>query len=235
MKKLYTILLAVLLAAMLGVGIWSLVDTDPTGSVSEKRTFQKPQFSVQALLDGTYIPALETYYSDTFPGRETLLEVNRTLNRFYYYSGSGESGVLLVNQTNSAAQGGERLDTVQQQNQPDAQEPDQTPEQNTPASDETPAQQTPEQTLDETPDTRPETPDEPPAPETDPELNAPDESEASYAGAVVVVGGIAGAQGEAGAALGVQRHVFGPDRLIASGALALERPAEGRIGMPGEA
>ena len=97
MKKLYTILLAVLLAAMLGVGIWSLADTDPTGSVSEKRTFQKPQFSVQALLDGTYIPALETYYSDTFPGRETLLEVNRTLNRFYYYSGSGESGVLLVN------------------------------------------------------------------------------------------------------------------------------------------
>ena len=75
MKKLYTILLAVLLAAMLGVGIWSLADTDPTGSVSEKRTFQKPQFSVQALLDGTYIPALETYYSDTFPGRETLLEV----------------------------------------------------------------------------------------------------------------------------------------------------------------
>ena len=112
MKKLYTILLAVLLAAMLGVGIWSLADTDPTGSVSEKRTFQKPQFSVQALLDGTYIPALETYYSDTFPGRETLLEVNRTLNRFYYYSGSGESGVLLVNQTDSAAQGGERLDAV---------------------------------------------------------------------------------------------------------------------------
>ena len=85
MKKLYTILLAVLLAAMLGVGIWSLADTDPTGSVSEKRTFQKPQFSVQALLDGTYIPALETYYSDTFPGRETLLNVNRMLNRFYYY------------------------------------------------------------------------------------------------------------------------------------------------------
>ena len=51
-------------------------------------------------------------------------------------------------------------------------------------------------------------------------------------GAVVVVGGIAGAQGEAGAPLGVQRHVLGPDRLIASGALALERPAEGRIGMP---
>ena len=82
MKKLYTILLAVLLAAMLGVGIWSLADTDPTGSASEKRTFQKPQFSVQALLDGTYIPALETYYSDTFPGRETLLEVNRTLTGF---------------------------------------------------------------------------------------------------------------------------------------------------------
>ena len=50
MKKLYTILLAVLLAAMLGVGIWSLADTDPTGSVSEKRTFQKPHPSDAGVL-----------------------------------------------------------------------------------------------------------------------------------------------------------------------------------------
>ena len=103
MKKLYTAFLLVLLAALLGVGIYSLADQDAAGSASEKREFVKPEFSVRALLDGTYIPALEQYYSDTFPGRETLLNANRTLNKFYYYSGSGEDSVLIVNQTDAAA------------------------------------------------------------------------------------------------------------------------------------
>ena len=105
MKKLYTAFLLVLLAALLGVGIYSLADQDAAGSASEKREFVKPEFSVRALLDGTYIPALEQYYSDTFPGRETLLNANRTLNKFYYYSGSGEDSVLIVNQTDAAAVG----------------------------------------------------------------------------------------------------------------------------------
>ena len=113
MKKLYTVFLLVLLAALLGVGIYSLADQDAAGSASEKREFVRPEFSVRALLDGTYIPALEQYYSDTFPGRETLLNANRTLNKFYYYSGSGEDSVLIVNQTDAAAHGGEALDAVQ--------------------------------------------------------------------------------------------------------------------------
>ena len=119
MKKLYTAFLLVLLAALLGVGIYSLADQDAAGSASEKREFVKPEFSVRALLDGTYIPALEQYYSDTFPGRETLLNANRTLNKFYYYSGSGEDSVLIVNQTDAAAHGGEALDAVQKANQTD--------------------------------------------------------------------------------------------------------------------
>ena len=116
MKKLYTVFLLVLLAALLGVGIYSLADQDAAGSASEKREFVRPEFSVRALLDGTYIPALEQYYSDTFPGRETLLNANRTLNKFYYYSGSGEDSVLIVNQTDAAAHGGEALDAVQKAN-----------------------------------------------------------------------------------------------------------------------
>ena len=66
MKKVYTALLLILLAAMFSVGVYSLADYDATGSVSEKREFVKPEFSVKSLLDGTYIPALEQYYSDTF-------------------------------------------------------------------------------------------------------------------------------------------------------------------------
>ena len=187
MKKLYTAMLLVLLAAMLSVGVYSLADYDATGSVSEKREFVKPEFSVKALLDGTYIPALEQYYSDTFPGRESLLKANRTLNKFYYYSGSGEDSVLILNQKDSAAQGGESLDAVQKANSQTPQEP------------QTPAQ--PETTPDPQPDTAPEPADQtdstqtpepaeeqPEQPEADPELDTPEESDASYAGSVVVVG-----------------------------------------------
>ena len=187
MKKLYTAMLLVLLAAMLSVGVYSLADYDATGSVSEKREFVKPEFSVKALLDGTYIPALEQYYSDTFPGRESLLKANRTLNKFYYYSGSGEDSVLILNQKDSAAQGGESLDAVQKANGQTPQEP------------QTPAQ--PETTPDPQPDTAPEPADQtdstqtpepaeeqPEQPEADPELDTPEESDASYAGSVVVVG-----------------------------------------------
>ena len=127
MKKVYTALLLILLAAMFSVGVYSLADYDATGSVSEKREFVKPEFSVKSLLDGTYIPALEQYYSDTFPGRESLLQANRTLNKFYYYSGSGEDSVLILNQSDSAAQGGESLDAVQKANGQTPQQEPQTP------------------------------------------------------------------------------------------------------------
>jgi len=189
MKKIYTALLLVLLTAMFSVGVYSLADYDATGSASEKREFIKPEFSVKALLDGTYIPALERYYSDTFPGRESLLKANRTLNKFYYYSGSGEDSVLILNQSDSAAQGGESLDAVQKANgqspqpeQPTSAQPETTTE--APAepvqvpTDTAGAPQTPEM---------PEQPEEQPEqPETDPELDTPEES--SYAGSVVVVG-----------------------------------------------
>lgn len=186
MKKVYTALLLILLAAMFSVGVYSLADYDATGSVSEKREFVKREFSVKSLLDGTYIPALEQYYSDTFPGRESLLKANRTLNKFYYYSGSGEDSVLILNQTDSAAQGGESLDAVQRAN---GQTPQ--PEQTEPAAPDTTPEPQPDTTPEPADSTQPpEPPEEQPEeqPEADPELDTPEESDASYAGSVVVVG-----------------------------------------------
>ena len=186
MKKVYTALLLILLAAMFSVGVYSLADYDATGSVSEKREFVKPEFSVKSLLDGTYIPALEQYYSDTFPGRESLLQANRTLNKFYYYSGSGEDSVLILNQSDSAAQGGESLDAVQRAN---GQTPQ--PEQTEPAAPDTTPEPRPDTTPEPADSTQPpEPPEEQPEeqPDADPELDTPEESDASYAGSVVVVG-----------------------------------------------
>ena len=187
MKKIYTILLSVALAAMLLVGLISLVDKDPTRSEAENRELaKKPKFSLSALFDGSYIPALETYYADTFPMRETLLAANRTLNKFYYYSGSGEDTVLVISGNTGAEQGGQSLDSVLQQT------PDATQKQDT-TDDET---QQPgiaasgEQTApdgEEMPETPERMPDEPKQEEIPP-LDNPDESEASYAGNVILVG-----------------------------------------------
>lgn len=184
MKKLYTALLLLLLAAMLSVGVYSLADYDQTYSASEKKEFVQPTFSVQGLLDGTYIPALEQYYSDTFPGRDALLSANKTLNRFYYFSGSKQDNVLIVNQTDAAAHGGESLEAVQ-----NALEGGVKPQ--TPTVPDEPTQpQTPEQTPQQPSQPMPDEqlPEQQPEPEADPELDTPDESEASYAGSVVVVG-----------------------------------------------
>ena len=191
MKKLYTALLLVLLAALLFVGVYSLVDVDQTVSVDEKKTFKKPEFSVQTLLDGTYIPALEQYYSDTFPARQMLLQANRALNQLYSFSGFGADNVLIVGQTDEAAHGGERLDDVQKaldalngNAQPETpSEPAETPADapSEPAESIDPAAQEP-------PTEEPQPPETQPEPETDPALDTPDESDASYAGSVVVVG-----------------------------------------------
>ena len=196
MKKIYTILLSAVLAAMLLVGLISLVDKDPTRSEAENRELsKKPRFSFSALFDGSYIPALETYYADTFPMREKLLAANRTLNKFYYYSGSGEDAVLVIGGNTGAEQGGQSLDSVLPQTPdgtPGTPQQPQTPDE-TPGSPQQP--QTPTDTEDpesggethKPPETPEQTPDVPEKEEI-PALDNPDESEASYAGNVIVVG-----------------------------------------------
>ena len=140
MRKLYTVLLCIVLALMLAVGVYSLVDKDATFSALEnKKLAEQPRFTVAGLLDGSYISAVETYYSDTFPGREALLKLNRSLNKFYYFSGTDEDSVLIINGPSGAELGGESLDAAQNA-QNDAQT--QTPDTQTPQPDDTQTDQT---------------------------------------------------------------------------------------------
>lgn len=190
MKKIYLTLLCILLVLAMGVGVLSIVDTDVTVSVSENREIKKPAFTWAGLLDGTYIPELESYYSDTFPGREKLLGANRLLNRFYYFSGSDEENMLIIDANTGAEQGGQSLDAVQamQAELSVGQTPAVSPEAAVPAvSPEVIEEPEPEEAepMEEEP-----IPEEEPVPEEkpDPELNAPDEGDASYAGSVVIVG-----------------------------------------------
>ena len=61
----------------------------PTYSDAEKRELtQFPEFSVTALLDGSYFNGISTWYSDTFPFREMFINANSKIKSFY---GIGDS------------------------------------------------------------------------------------------------------------------------------------------------
>ena len=112
MKSIYSALCMFMLLFMLLVGLFSTFDKDATFSESENRQLKtKPKLTLSGLIDGNYVISYREYYADTFPGRETLMESNTTLNHFYYFSGlSGEnSEQLVINFDSNAAQHGQSL------------------------------------------------------------------------------------------------------------------------------
>ena len=172
MKKLYTVLLVALVSVVMLVGLWSLVDKDATESkVENRRLASKPEFSFSRLMDGSYVSELETYYSDTFPGRDWLLKANKALNKFYYFSGSGENSIVIVDFTNDVGEGGQAQQPV---------EPSQ-PEEN---------EQPSEPSDTEVPE--PEVPEEPTVPEepSEPKDDGPnyDEMEVTASGSIIIMG-----------------------------------------------
>lgn len=212
MKKLYTVLLVLLLAGVLAVGAVSLVDEDPTESQTENRKLAAlPEFSWEALLSGDYLTELETYYSDTFPGREMLLGVNQKLNGFYHYSGGGEENNMLVLDFQGGAEmGGQSapglpMDPVEPEQPEEPQQP-QEPEEPTPVfpgqleQPENPEQQPPEETTppeetdppqqEEPPEVPPEeeVPSEEETPPEEPEVDETENLEYASAGSVIIVG-----------------------------------------------
>lgn len=59
----------------------------PTVSYSEKRELAKfPEFSVEALVSGSYFDDITTWFSDTFPGRETWVELSQYTSSLHGYS-----------------------------------------------------------------------------------------------------------------------------------------------------
>lgn len=56
----------------------------PSFSIVEKRELAKfPEFSVEAVLDGKYFSKIDTWFSDTFPIRESLISFNDKLKECY--------------------------------------------------------------------------------------------------------------------------------------------------------
>ena len=64
-----------------------IIPLRPTVSNSEKRELAKfPEFSISALASGSYFDDISKWFSDTFPGRESWLDVSTRLSSLHGYS-----------------------------------------------------------------------------------------------------------------------------------------------------
>ena len=74
-----------------------LLPLRPSFSDSEKRELAKfPEFSFSALTSGDYFEDITYWFSDTFPGRESWLEVSQYTTLFHGYSDIAIEGPLTV-------------------------------------------------------------------------------------------------------------------------------------------
>ena len=64
-----------------------IIPLRPTRSYSEKRSLAEfPEFSMEALASGSYLDDISTWFSDTFPGRESWIEGSIMMQSLYGYS-----------------------------------------------------------------------------------------------------------------------------------------------------
>lgn len=77
-----------------------IIPLRPTQSQMEKRNLaQFPEFSVEALTSGTYFDDITTWFSDTFPGRESWLTLSSNIASLHGHSDFAIAGDLPVVET----------------------------------------------------------------------------------------------------------------------------------------
>ncbi len=77
---------AVLFFAVLFCGmVFSLLlPLRPTESLQEKRELTPfPEFFVESLFNGSYFRGIDDWFSDTFPGRDVFLDINKRVRSLY--------------------------------------------------------------------------------------------------------------------------------------------------------
>lgn len=90
MKKVYNIVCGLLVLILLVMGLISVFDKDATFSEFENRNLKTfPAITLSSLIDGSFTNALQEYYADTFPGRESLIENQGWINSFYCFEDPG--------------------------------------------------------------------------------------------------------------------------------------------------
>ena len=96
MKKWYAAIIIAFLLPIYALFFYSAFDTDATVSDDEQRELATmPALSLRSVLSGDFGAGFETYYADTFPFREKLLNSSRWINGLYAIHFGGESSILI--------------------------------------------------------------------------------------------------------------------------------------------
>ena len=91
--KKYVLPFFLVLALMTAISL--AVPLRPTFSYSEKRELEKfPAFTLESLLSGDYFDGISLWFSDTFPGRESWLDVSQSVASLHGYSEIAIAGPL---------------------------------------------------------------------------------------------------------------------------------------------
>ncbi len=80
-----------------GTLIFSMIDTDKTVSEKENRTLATfPKVSISSIFSGEFMTDFEEYYSDTFPMRDVLLDINSHITKFTSQFAAGDDDVVII-------------------------------------------------------------------------------------------------------------------------------------------
>ena len=129
-----------------------VISLRPTVSYAEKRELAKfPKFTLSGLADGSYFGEITTWFSDTFPGRETWLEVADYTASLHGYSSISFGSDFVVSEPNQSDSSGDSSNQVPTR-------PATEPTQDTTSTEDTTPTEDTEPTEDPTQPTEPEDP-----------------------------------------------------------------------------
>ncbi len=112
--KLVLILVALLVCAMAAVNLFQ--GERPTVSETENRNLATwPEFSVGAILDGSYFSDIATYFSDTFYARDPMVNLSKKIDRlkgFSLFFGESDFSVIIDPNATTSTEPEETLPTL---------------------------------------------------------------------------------------------------------------------------
>ena len=119
-----------------------VISLRPTVSYAEKRELAKfPEFTLPRLADGSYFDEITTWFSDTFPGRETWLEVADYTASLHGYSSISFASDFVVSDSGQTDTSGDSSNQVPTR-PPTEPTQDTTPTEDTEPTEEQPTQPT---------------------------------------------------------------------------------------------
>ncbi len=95
-KKHCLVLVTVFILSIFIISVISMTDKDKLKSEKENRNLkQKPEFSFKALFNGTYAKEFEEYYSDNFPFRESLININFKIESLFKVNNDDDISLII--------------------------------------------------------------------------------------------------------------------------------------------